>query len=85
MLPLEHSAILLTCIKLLSILITNFGVLLERPLQTGFTIDRYRHWIVVNASLSLQYYCCPFYGDGSVSIVAPIVFFFVFIPCFVVQ
>ena len=34
--PLEHSVMLLTCIKRHSVLITNFG--LERPLNTGFTV-----------------------------------------------
>ena len=38
MLPFEHSAILLTCIKQYSVLKTHFGLLFERPLKTGFTI-----------------------------------------------
>ena len=38
MLPLEHSAILLICIKQNSVLKTNFGILLEWPLKTGFTV-----------------------------------------------
>ena len=38
MLPLEHSAILLTCIKQLLVLKTNFGLLFEWPLKTGFTV-----------------------------------------------
>ena len=38
MLPLEHSAILLTCIKRYSVLKTNFCVLFEWPLKTGFTV-----------------------------------------------
>ena len=39
MLPLEHSAIILTCIIISdkSVLKTNFGVLFEWPLKTGFT------------------------------------------------
>ena len=36
--PLEHSAILLTCIKRYSVLKINFGLLFEWPLQTGFTV-----------------------------------------------
>ena len=39
MLPLEHSAILLTCIKQESVLKTNFGLLFEWPLKTGFTVS----------------------------------------------
>ena len=35
---LEHSAILLTCIKGLSVLKTNFGHFFEWPLKTGFTV-----------------------------------------------
>ena len=35
---LEHSAILLTCIKRLSVFKTNFGFLFEWPLKTGFTV-----------------------------------------------
>ena len=35
---MEHSAILLTCIKRLSVLKTNFGLLFEWPLKTGFTV-----------------------------------------------
>ena len=35
MLPMEHSAILLTCIKRNSVLKTNFGLLFEGPLKTG--------------------------------------------------
>ena len=38
MLPLEHSAILLTCIKRQSVLKTYFCVLFEWPLKTGFTV-----------------------------------------------
>ena len=43
MLPLEHSAILLTCIKLPSVLDnpsgkTIFGLLFEWPFKTGFTV-----------------------------------------------
>ena len=34
---LEHSAILLTCIKRLSVLKNNFGLFFEWPLKTGFT------------------------------------------------
>ena len=33
----SHSAIILTCIKQKSVLITNFGLLFEWPLMTGFT------------------------------------------------
>ena len=37
--PLEHSAILLTCIKRYSVLKTNFwSSLFEWPLKTGFTV-----------------------------------------------
>ena len=35
--PLELSAILLTCIKQLSDLKTNFALLFQWPLKTGFT------------------------------------------------
>ena len=35
---LEHSAILLTCIKRYLVLKTNFGVLFGWPLETGFTV-----------------------------------------------
>ena len=38
MLPLEHSAILLTCIKRKLVLKTNVGILLGWPLKTGFTV-----------------------------------------------
>ena len=38
MLPLEHSAKLLTCIKRYSILKNNFGIHFEWPLKTGFTV-----------------------------------------------
>ena len=38
MLPLEHSAILLTCIKSLLVLKTIFGLLFEWLLKTGFTV-----------------------------------------------
>ena len=38
MLSLEHSAILLTCIKQYSVLKTNFIVLLKWPLMTDFTV-----------------------------------------------
>ena len=34
-----YSAILLTCIKRYSVLKTNFGVLFEWPLKTGFTVN----------------------------------------------
>ena len=37
MLPLGHSAILLTSIKRLSFLKHNFGLLFEWPLKIGFT------------------------------------------------
>ena len=36
---LEHSAILLTCNKRKSVLKTNFCLLFEWPLKTGFTVD----------------------------------------------
>ena len=36
--PLEHSAILLTCIKQQSVLKNNFWSSLEWPLKTGFTV-----------------------------------------------
>ena len=36
--PLEHSAILLTSIKRLSVLKTNFWCFFEWPLKTGFTV-----------------------------------------------
>ena len=36
--PLEHSAILLTCIKRQLVLKPNFGLLSEVPLKTGFTV-----------------------------------------------
>ena len=39
MLPLEHSAILLTCIKLESVMKANFGLLFKWPLKTGFTVS----------------------------------------------
>ena len=39
--PLEHSAILLTCFKRLSVLKTNFSHLFEWPLKTGFTVHTY--------------------------------------------
>ena len=38
MLPLEHSAIRLTCIKQLLVLKTNFQSFLESPFYTGFTV-----------------------------------------------
>ena len=38
MLPLEHSAMLLTCIKLKLVLKTLFGLLFEWLLKTGFTV-----------------------------------------------
>ena len=38
MLPLEHSAILLTCIKRYSVLKTNFLCSFEWPLKTGYTV-----------------------------------------------
>ena len=38
MLPLELSAILLTCIKQKSVLKTNFGLLFEWSLKTDFTV-----------------------------------------------
>ena len=40
MLLLEHSAIFLTCIKQLSVLKTNFGLLFEWPLNSGLTVYR---------------------------------------------
>ena len=43
---LEHSAILLTCIKRQSVLKTSFGLLLEWPLKTDFTVFN-----------MLDYYC----------------------------
>ena len=39
MLLLEHSAIILTCIKRLLVLKSNFGLLFEWPLKTGFTLQ----------------------------------------------
>ena len=36
--PLEHYAILLTCINRQSVLKTIFGLLFECPLKTGFTV-----------------------------------------------
>ena len=39
MLPLEHSAMLLTCIKRYLVLKTNFCVIFEWPLKTGFTVS----------------------------------------------
>ena len=45
MLPLEHSAILLTCIKRYSVLKTNFGLLFEWSLKTGFTVPWCKHFI----------------------------------------
>ena len=44
MLPLEHSAILLTCIKQQLVLKTNFGVLFKWPFKTGFTVYQYRKY-----------------------------------------
>ena len=47
MLPLEHFAILLTCIQRQLGLKTNFGLLFEWPLKTGFTalqIHLYGHF-----------------------------------------
>ena len=41
--PLEHSAILLTCIKQLSILKTNFLSSFEWPLKTCFTVCHIIH------------------------------------------
>ena len=38
MLPLEHSAILLTCIKRYGIQNQFLGVIFEWPLKTGFTV-----------------------------------------------
>ena len=38
MLPLELSAILLTCTKRCPVLKNNFGLLIEWPLKTGFTV-----------------------------------------------
>ena len=38
MLPLEHSAILLTCIKRQSVLEPNLSLLFDWPLKTGFTV-----------------------------------------------
>ena len=35
---LEHSAILLTCIKQILVLKTNVGLLFEWPLKTGSTV-----------------------------------------------
>ena len=39
MLPLEHSAILLTCIKRLLVIKTNFWYFSEQPFYTGFTVQ----------------------------------------------
>ena len=46
MLPLEHSAILLTCIKRKSALKTNFGLLFDWQLKTGFTVVTYLSMIL---------------------------------------
>ena len=40
---LEHSAILLTCIKQKSVLKLIFGLLFEWPLKTGFTVYVFRY------------------------------------------
>ena len=42
MIPLEHSAILLTCIKWYLVLKTSFGLLFKWPLKTGFTVFNLR-------------------------------------------
>ena len=41
MLPLEHLAILLTCVKRQSVLKTNFGLLFELSFKTGFTVHSF--------------------------------------------
>ena len=53
--PLEHSVILLTCIKRLLVLKNYFCFLFEWPLKTGFTVYLYRadlsfHWPSVKRS-----------------------------------
>ena len=54
MLPLEHSAILLTFINRLSVLKTNFGVLSEWLVKTGFS----QVWYLI---VSIPDLCCLTY------------------------
>ena len=42
---LEHSAILLTCIKRLSVMKTNFSVHFELSLKTGFAVRTFRVYL----------------------------------------
>ena len=60
MLPLEHSAILLTCIKLSSVLKVNFGILFEWPLKTGFTVLSFSMYCLTpSRALSPGVLCTP--------------------------
>ena len=53
MLPLEHSEILLTCIKRKLVLKTIFGLHFEWPLKTGFTVHRIKGYIKFDNLLTL--------------------------------
>ena len=56
MLPLEHSAILLTCINRKLVMKTNFGLHFEWPLKTDFTVvAKLDKWTVDNTLLFNQY------------------------------
>ena len=44
---MEHSAILLTCIRPLLVLKSFWGVFFEWPLKTGFTVHEYEQAYVI--------------------------------------
>ena len=49
MLPLEHSAILLICVKRLLVLKTNFWSFLEWPFYTGLAHNNAKHVVFQNS------------------------------------
>ena len=63
MLPLEHSAILLTCIKRLLVFKTNFRSFGEWPFYTGFTVDCKQ---ALKYSMFTYRSSCPSKRSGSV-------------------
>ena len=57
---LGHSTILLACINQLSVLKTNFGLLFDWPLKTGFTVYSnrcYNKVCYIGTALNLFKYC----------------------------
>ena len=54
--PLEHSAILLTFIKLLFVIKIFVLPIFEWPLKTGFTVNNKRVKMTVNYSVHLKFH-----------------------------